>query len=585
MRLQISSDRLPLILIALCLALYLPAMNWGISYPTAADRVHAWGNDDLVPLAPLTEMYQTFIRSFPDRNVAYPWFHFFLVACAYAPYLAFLLLTGGLHVGQPVYPFGFTDPVQSLINLQWIGRSVSLGLAIAAVLGIYSAGKTLWGRSSGFVAAVMTMLLFPVAYYARTGNIDTPVLGWTCLALAAGARWMQSGTNRSARWFGILAALAISTKEQVLGGFAFLGPALGLMHLLTPRTGGARDWRKGLVQSMWALGSFAVVYVLAQGILFDLDRYMKHTAVMVGVGTNAALFNRHPATAVGYAAQAADIFNHLIDVMGWPMLVSAGVGIVLALRSDRKALLFLLSTFGLMLLLMPVRLSRLHYLIPVGATLTLFAGYAFGRAFGAGGAMKKAAVVLAIVVAGYQSLRTIDLTHAMLFDSRYAAGDWFDRNAIAGDCILSFGAPLKMPHVQGNVCVKSVDLRADAAPAIASLAPAFIIAMPEDTDEYRLRVDWRQGPHSVYNTYLPDAVYENLVAGTLGYRLVAQFQTPRLLPWAYRPFLTYATVNPPIQIFARADRAAGQPTLEPWRTAPYYPPIRRVNEPPIRAQK
>jgi hypothetical protein len=59
---------------------------------------------------------------------------------------------------------------------------------------------------------------------------------------------------------------------------------------------------------------------------------------------------------------------------------------------------------------------------------------------------------------------------------------------------------------------------------------------------------------------------------------VAQFQTPRLIPWIDRPFLSYATVNPPIQLYARLDRAGDMPALTAWQTAPHYPRWWRVQE-------
>jgi hypothetical protein len=78
-------DRTPLLLVLLALALYLPAFGWGMPTITGRDRIHSWGNDDLVPLAPLAEMYNTFVREEPNRNVAYPWVHYALVAGAYSP--------------------------------------------------------------------------------------------------------------------------------------------------------------------------------------------------------------------------------------------------------------------------------------------------------------------------------------------------------------------------------------------------------------------------------------------------------------------------------------------------------------------
>ena len=83
----------------------------------------------------------------------------------------------------------------------------------------------------------------------------------------------------------------------------------------------------------------------------------------------------------------------------------------------------------------------------------------------------------------------------------------------------------------------------------------------------------------MYSDYLPGEVFHALADGSLGYRLVGKFQSPRLMPWLPRPFLSYSTVNIPVQIFARADRAGNAPPLEPWLTAPHYPKPRKAYEP------
>jgi hypothetical protein len=124
-----------------------------------------------------------------------------------------------------------------------------------------------------------------------------------------------------------------------------------------------------------------------------------------------------------------------------------------------------------------------------------------------------------------------------------------------------------------------VDYRNDAHPMLLSGIADFIIVMPDDTNEDRRRVAWRQGRHSVHSDYMRAEDFDALVNGSLGYRLVAQFQTPRLMPWLRRPFLSYPSVNPPIQIFAREDRAGDLPRLEPWWTAPHYPEPRESYEP------
>jgi hypothetical protein len=51
------------------------------------------------------------------------------------------------------------------------------------------------------------------------------------------------------------------------------------------------------------------------------------------------------------------------------------------------------------------------------------------------------------------------------------------------------------------------------------------------------------------------------------------------MPWLPRPFLSYSTVNPPVQIFVRDDRAGSAPRLQAWLTAPHYPKPRKSYEP------
>ena len=68
------------------IALYLPWIDWGLPYATAADRVKTYAADEIVPMEGLAEMYHTFIDHSPERNYGYPLFHYFMVAAAQAPY-------------------------------------------------------------------------------------------------------------------------------------------------------------------------------------------------------------------------------------------------------------------------------------------------------------------------------------------------------------------------------------------------------------------------------------------------------------------------------------------------------------------
>lgn len=575
----IAGDYLLPFLLLIALSVYLPGINWGIPHATGSDRVHSWANDDLVPLAPLTEMYNTFINSELNQNVAYPWFHYFLVAAFYSPYIIFLYLTGGFHNPSPDFPFGFADPAAAFFTLSLIGRTVSLILALAMVAGIYLCGKYLWNRAVGFLSAFIATLMFPVAYYARLGNLDIPVLAWTSLGLAVFALMLREGvTVKRGILFGAFVALAGATKDQSLGSFVFLVPAILTIHFFRKKTAHSFLSKEFLIGPTAIIMSFVVVYVVASGIPFDPNRYIQHMTKVVMAGTKV-IYLRYPPTLAGYSHQALDLFKYLIDVLSLPVLIAAFCGIGLALYKDRASTVIALASVSFFLMLIMVRFSRIHYLLPVALPLTLFAGYAFWWLIDRSHKrIKMISVFIVVGIIGYSLLQTLDLTYAMIHDSRYAAGNWLNDNSQPGDTILYFGPNLRNPHFNRDINTVQVEEKGEAMSAIVNKSPHFILITPDDTNENRLRVEWRYGPHSIYNDYIPEEVYKKLVNQELGYRLVAKFQSKRLFPWIDRPFLSYPTVNPPVHIFARNDRATDQPTIDPWKEAPYYPDFVRVHE-------
>lgn len=565
------------LLAVLAIAVYTPGFTWGMPHATASDRTHAWGNDDLVPLAPLAEMHNTFFEAKPDRNIAYPWFHYAVVTAAYTPYLVPLALTGGLSAPTEAYPFGFEDPVRSFDVLSWLGRLVTLILAMAVVLGAYATAATLWDRQAGVFAALATMSMYPMVYYAKLGNLDIPVLAWTSLGLAAAAHCLRHGlTVKRGILLGAFVALAGATKDQSLGSFVLIGPALVILHFWEDPSRRLTTWRSGWAPVVASLAGFVATYVLASGIPIDPARYVQHMGKVLSAGAGTTLYLRYPQTADGYLAQVVDLFWHLRDVLGTPTLLLAAVGLGLAAARNPRTLVLALASLSFAAMLVPVRFSRIHYLLPVGLPLTLYAGYAVTVGMRRGSWVRTATLAYAVVSIGWMTLRSADLTADMMRDSRHAAAEWLEQNARAGDRLMYFGAVLRNPHLSADVVTVHVDYRADAWPALET-EPELVLIMPDDTNEDRQRVEWRRGGHSIRSGYVPEDLYEALLTGGAPYRLVAQFQSRRMLPWLPRPFLSYPTVNPPIQIFARNDRAAGHPEVEPWEEAPYYPAVRRAD--------
>jgi hypothetical protein len=575
----VTDRAIALALVVFCLAVYLPGITWGIPAATHAEFVHGWGNDDLVPLPVLAEMDNTFRGAKPDRNIAYPWFHYMLVGCAFGPYLVYLLVSGGLSQPVSAFPFGLTDPTSVFRDLSLIGRAVTLMLALATVLGSYAAGRYLWGKSAGLLAALFTALMFPMAYYARLGNPDVPSLAWTSLALAVVALIVRGGlTPARGAWLGAFVALAFATKSP-FGSFVLVGPAVVLLHLRRGDESRLWRWTGVWVAPCAAAASFLGVYVVASGIPVDPGRFIQHAGKAVGVlGPGHGHVLRYPPTLSGYADQAQAMIGYLVDVLSWPGLVLAVLGITLAVRRDRASLTLALSSLGFFILVLLARFTRPHYLLPVALPLTLFVGYALARGLRASRPVRLVTGLAACATLGYLLLATVDLTHDMLRDSRYEAGAWLNQQTRPTDRVLFFDPPLRLPPLPAHVQVTQVFHRAEARATVVATRPDFIIVNPDDTNEESQHVEWKFGSHSVYSDYVPADLFRSLVDESIGYRLVAKFQSPRLMPWLDRPFLSYPSVNPPFHVFGRVDRFSDWPRLEPWETAPHNPPYSRVLE-------
>src|SRR2546423_7239002 len=109
-----TSYRAEVLLAVAALVLYAAGMHWGWPSGIGPDQVRPWGHDDVMPLGALAEVQNTFVHPEPHRYLGYPLMQYLLVAAAYAPYLLFLLATGGMSHPVPAFPFGLADATHAL---------------------------------------------------------------------------------------------------------------------------------------------------------------------------------------------------------------------------------------------------------------------------------------------------------------------------------------------------------------------------------------------------------------------------------------------------------------------------------------
>jgi hypothetical protein len=554
------------ILILAALTAYLPAIWWGAPHASATvgTQRYAWGTDDETPLVPLEELHNI-IAPKPIRNLNYPLMHCFLVSAAYAPYLAYLWLTGKLIGIHSTYPFGLVDPVGALKILTYIGHLVSAFMGAGVVAAAYYTGRLLWNLRTGIAAAILAMVLYPMFYYSRTGNVDATMLFFVALSLAWFARSLREGfSTRLAIIMGICAGFALATKEQSIAIFlAFPLVLLPLRWLDTRSANPRHGWNYWKPFAALGLATF-LAFGLGSGLFVDPGRYFAHycfTQERIAMVKRGEVIWLHtfPNTLQGNLQLAKLLMKYLINTMTLGGVALAGIGVLWTAVRERLVSLFALPALTyLILLFILVRTAELRYLLPAAYVLTFFAARTIILCLEsrhrsvrvAGGA-----VALGVICASL--LYGIDLTYAMLKDSRYAAGQWLQRHATFGSHIENFGVPIGFPAIPEGVtlgpAIKTYDrtnpprIEEEAVQHVLQgwkqRKPDFIVVMP----------DYTSLPGAPYSRTCPAAIYDGLLEGRYGYRLAAYFETPSVLPWIRRPALDYPSVNPPIRIFALSD--------------------------------
>ena len=169
----------------LVLLLFVPGMWWGLPFIDGRDAERGWAIDDETPLGALAEARHAIKRDAAGfRNPGYPLFYFYASDAAYAPYLAFLAATGQFSKPSDSYPFGLANATHSLRVMAFISKALTLLFALAVVFGAYHTARLTWNERAGRFAAILVALMYPMAFYARTGNVDVPMLGLCAIGLA-----------------------------------------------------------------------------------------------------------------------------------------------------------------------------------------------------------------------------------------------------------------------------------------------------------------------------------------------------------------------------------------------------------------
>jgi len=540
-----------IVLVSLSLGAY--QLSWGLP-----NGNHSWAADAPGPLTVLNVCW----RSAGSFNSGWFWFKYptgypLLLAAAYAPYLAWLWITGGLHGFSTKYPYGLTDPEHVLYVLAMIGRCVNVLLITATVALTYGITRRLLGRRAAVLAAWFTATAYPLVYYAHTTNQDAAYLCWLILALWAAVVAAQEGRRAPHVILGAAAGLAMATKEQ---GFAWL---LALPFLLVAGGYGRQPGWRSPLRRVWdtafnadtlsGLAVCVVTFAVAANAIINPLGVWNRIQDLRGhpvPGLSARLTPIEFSFFKGFSKEFSYV-RSLVEVvwssLGPALFVVAVVGVVYLLQRRRRAALWLLvpAVAYYLLSLRSHDVLVLRYTLPL---LPVFAAAAAAVCVAVWDRQAAVGLILALGLCLVSLGRAVETEGMLRHDPRYAAEAWLAENAAATSVVEVYQKPVYLPRF-GDLQVREVPIAERSVGMLMVRRPDYVVI----SSAARKRVaqtwnkNWKQAGSLLLENQDAVRFLELLEREELPYRVVAHFSAPP--PVLLRSRIT--SLSPEIWIYAR----------------------------------
>jgi hypothetical protein len=266
------------------------------------------------------------------------------------------------------------------------GRILTVTLCMLGVVGVFAAGRRLWGAAVGVVAAAILAFAFLPVAYSRFALTDTGVLLPVAAALYGAIRAHEDGR---VRWFVLSgAAVGLAVAFKYTAGLA--GVPLLLAAVLR-----AREDRLALAAfGLGTAAGAAVFFATNPFFFFDLRTALTQLEEQSLAASGAKLGQ-------GDRSGPSYYLDSLTWGLGWGAAVAAAVGVAWEARRNRTRAL-LLAAFPVLLFVYLCTQGRFfaRWLLPTYPVLALLAGIALaGVAARVPGRASLRAGVLALLLA------------------------------------------------------------------------------------------------------------------------------------------------------------------------------------------
>ena len=442
------------------------------------------------------------------------------------------------------------------------------------------------GERAGWCAAAIVGVNVPLTYYAHTSNLDVPYVLWSCLALLALVRAIARHEPRRLRSWGVLAALAVGTKDQAFALFVVGVPA-GLLLAAALDDGVRRQARAFSRELAIGVASAAGLLLAVDGVLVNPHGFRERLRFLVGPASQA--YAEYTADWTGRWHVVTDLASRLYLFYPWAFALLMVLGLVTILRGmggepARKAaaLLPLAAIVSFTLAFnCAARRTDQRFELPQTVLLAVYGGIGLDALIfrPRSAAVRGVARLLAAAAFALALFAAADVDANLLFDPRYDAEAWMRAHVAAGDVIETYGQNVYMPRFPGNARVLRVGpsegdhrnpmpgVEEVLAPfdAASARGPRFIVVSEGWAWRYLIDPDESFGPGRMLAPTQRETVtdadatsyFQALTQGRYGsYRLAHASGWPSKV---WPPLVIHASTSRDIWIYERTGAGGGAP--------------------------
>ncbi len=412
-----------------------------------------WDVDGVAPRDFLPGVVKTFT---PGDYFTYPPLHLLLLTLLTLPVTLVQVLRAPSLSPEALVSVFIDVRVMTIFAV--VARLVNLVMSVGIVFTMSRLAAIVFGPRARAWTIAIAGVEAACTYYGHTTNLDVPAFFWASLSLLCLARAIEADDPKELRRVGVLAAVAIATKDQAYAVFAVTMP-IALGAWLGGRV--VRKDRPGeLLRAIVFLGLLTPALTLFfDGALFNPTGFAARVRFLTGHASQD--FAQYANDNAGRVAAFVDAILFLPLHYPWAIGVLFLVGLVLAVVRGARApeahrvLVALVPFLGMLSFTLAfncvARRVEERFMLPQMQLLSVYAGGALAVAasfaegkLGARGVWLVRIAGAAAVLLGLRIALTVLVN--MLGDPRYEAERWLREHTQPGDVIETYGGNVYLPR-------------------------------------------------------------------------------------------------------------------------------------------